>query len=93
MKTNTGPVLPPAQQATTARSVSVTTTVDYASSTRNKMSNKDIESAVYSHIQAVRALGRTQVNTAEIAAALRLRAEVVLRTIHALEGKGVKVLR
>jgi hypothetical protein len=92
MTTNTGPVLPHALPATTASSVSVTTMVDYPSSIRNKISNKDIESAVYAHIQAMRALRRTQVNTAEIATALRLRAEVVLRTIHALEAKGVKVL-
>jgi DNA-binding MarR family transcriptional regulator len=54
-------------------------------------SAKSIESAVYAHIQAVRALGKTHINTAEIAEALGLPLSAVARTITALRQKGVKV--
>lgn len=54
-------------------------------------SAKKFESAVFSHIQAVRALGRTNINTTEIANALKLSQSIVDRTIDALKKKGVKV--
>ena len=53
---------------------------------------KNIESAVYAHIQAVRALGRTQIEPEEIARALGLSVSQVQGTIAALKGKGVKAL-
>jgi hypothetical protein len=52
----------------------------------------DIESAVYAHIQAVRALGKTKITPEEIAAALGISISDVRGTIDALKTKGVKVL-
>ena len=51
----------------------------------------DIEKAVYAHIQAVRALGRDQINTVEIANALSISQESVIAAIARLQGKGVRV--
>jgi hypothetical protein len=55
-------------------------------------SQKNIESAIYAHIQAVRALGRTRIDTAEIAKALDLTPFQVERTISSLTRKGVKLV-
>ena len=52
--------------------------------------NKKIESAVYSHIKALRALGRTNVNSLEIAEALGLSIQAVHRVIDQLKKKGVR---
>lgn len=51
-----------------------------------------IESAVYAHIRALRALGRTSVNTSEIAGALSLTVAQVGAAISNLQSKGVKVV-
>ena len=51
-----------------------------------------IEKAIYSHIRAVRALGRKEITTAEIAEALSLSVKQVNAAIGALKSKGVKVL-
>jgi hypothetical protein len=42
---------------------------------------KNIENAVYAHIQAIRALGKTRVNTVDIARALGLPLREVEKTI------------
>lgn len=55
-------------------------------------SNKSVENAVYAHIRAVRALGRTQINTTEIASALGLPVATVDETIEALRKKGIKLV-
>jgi DNA-binding MarR family transcriptional regulator len=47
--------------------------------------------AVYSYIRALRSLGKTRLNTSDIAEALSLSIEQVNRAIRALEEKGVKV--
>jgi Mn-dependent DtxR family transcriptional regulator len=52
---------------------------------------KNIENAVYAHIQAMRALGKTRVNTVDIAKALNLSLSEVEKTISALRHKGVKI--
>jgi hypothetical protein len=52
---------------------------------------KKLESGVYGYIRAIRAMGRTSVNTVEIAQALKVSVEDVERTLVALEKKGVKV--
>ena len=49
-----------------------------------------LESAVYAHIQALRGLGKTETNTADIARALGLRILEVERAINKL--KDVKVI-
>lgn len=51
--------------------------------------DKKIEDAIYSHLQAVRALGHTQVTVSEVASALRLDATVVQHHMHALRDRGV----
>jgi hypothetical protein len=51
----------------------------------------DIEKAVYAHIQAVRTLGRNQINTVEIAQALDIPAAYVLAAIEKLRTKGVRI--
>lgn len=52
---------------------------------------RSIENAVFSHISAIRALGRTRVNTREIAVALSLSIDDVHWAIARLQEKGVKV--
>ena len=49
-----------------------------------------IEAAVFSHIKALRALGKTLVNTAEISDALSISRQEVERAIKGLEQKGVR---
>jgi hypothetical protein len=46
--------------------------------------------AVYAHIQAIRALGRTSVNTLEIAEALNLPTKKVSDAVKALGPRGVR---
>jgi hypothetical protein len=58
----------------------------------NAGQNVDIESAVYAHIQAIRALGVTRTNSLRIANALGIPQRVVERTISSLTNKGVKVI-
>src|SRR5258708_37206090 len=53
-------------------------------------SKKQLESAVYSYIQALRALGKNDVNTSDIADALGLRTRDVNSVLDELKAKGVK---
>lgn len=55
-------------------------------------SNKSIENAVYAHLQAMRALGHTTVNTGDVARALGLSQSTVEKTIAGLASKGVKAI-
>jgi hypothetical protein len=55
-------------------------------------SSRDVENAVYSHIRAVRALGRTKINSLEIAKALQLSLPMVQQALEKLADKGVKVV-
>jgi hypothetical protein len=55
-------------------------------------SRKNLESAIYAHIQAVRALGRMTVNTVEISKALGLSLADVDRIVKLLKEKGVRVI-
>jgi len=59
---------------------------------RTTLSSARVQNAVYAHIRAIRALGRTKINTAEVADALLLSVGEVNRAISSLKGKGVKVL-
>jgi hypothetical protein len=54
--------------------------------------SKSVDGAVFSYIKAVRALGRTRINTADIAVALRLPMREVDRAVGRLAGKGVKII-
>lgn len=49
-----------------------------------------IEAAVYSYIQALRALGKTQINTAEIARALGIPISIVASVLPKLSEKGIR---
>ena len=51
-----------------------------------------LEGVVYAHIQALRGLGKTETNTAEIARALGLRVMDVDRVIGRLGEKNVRVI-
>ena len=50
----------------------------------------EVQKAVYAHIQALRALGRTNVNTVEVARALSLPLTLVDAAVESLKTKGVK---
>jgi hypothetical protein len=54
--------------------------------------SKAIQNAVYGYIRAVRALGRKQLNTTEIADALSIPVNDVNHAVSALKKKGVKAL-
>lgn len=54
--------------------------------------SKEVEKAVYAHIQALRSLGRTKVVVSDIAEALGLRQDIVLQALKALREKGVKLI-
>jgi biotin operon repressor len=50
-----------------------------------------VQNAVYAYIRAIRALGRTQINTTEVADALSLSVAEVNGAISSLGKKGVRV--
>ena len=49
-----------------------------------------LKNAVYSHIQAVRSLGRTEISASEIANALSVPVLDVMEALKALQSKGVR---
>jgi hypothetical protein len=53
-------------------------------------SKRDVEAAVYSHIQALRRLGNTRINSGEIAKALGLTVATVNAVLPRLTERGVK---
>jgi len=59
---------------------------------RQTQTSKGVVNAVYGYIRAIRALGRTEINTSEIAEALSLSVSDVNRAISSLKRRGVKVL-
>jgi predicted transcriptional regulator len=65
--------------------------VDNTVAVRRKSNKKSIENAIYSHVRAIRALGRKKINTTEIAEALSLPVLVVNQAVTSLLKKGVKV--
>jgi hypothetical protein len=52
----------------------------------------EIENAVYGHLRALRALGRTKLNVSEVAEALKIPATAVLGAVNALREKGFKLV-
>lgn len=56
-----------------------------------RSTSERVQNAVYAHIRAIRALGRTQINTADVADALSLSVAEVNRAISSLGKKGIKV--
>lgn len=79
------------ESTTSSASMSVHLPDDWAVQTGR--ASKKIENAVYAHIQALRAVGHTQANTAEISKALRLPRVIVEQAIAGLSKKGVKLLK
>lgn len=86
--TSTGtPTVSSTSSSTASGSFTVTTGQYYT----HEENLSDIEKAVYAHIQAVRTLGREQINTQEIAQALALPQESVIAAVARLRSKGVRV--
>jgi hypothetical protein len=54
-------------------------------------SRERVEGAVYAHIQALRALGREEVNVSAISEALGINESAILAALDGLSKKGVKV--
>lgn len=54
--------------------------------------NSSVEAAIYSHITALRALGKTAITSGEISRALGLPRSLVESTLPALTARGVKVI-
>jgi hypothetical protein len=52
--------------------------------------SKDVEKAVYGYLRAIRALGRTDLNVSDVAAALNIAVPLVIAALGALRSKGVK---
>lgn len=59
---------------------------------QRERARKEAEAAVYSHLRAIRALGRTQINSLDVARALGLPVADVEEAIRNLSDKGVKVV-
>jgi hypothetical protein len=78
-------------QGHSASSYSFTVVYPGASVDVPAVSRRALENAVYGYLQAVRALGRTEISASEIAAALSLPITEVMITLKALGSKGVKV--
>jgi len=60
---------------------------------RAKAPPKKLVDAVYAHVRALRSLGQTRINTADIADALSLNRREVERAISALEDRGVRTIK
>lgn len=54
---------------------------------------QNLEKAVFAHIRAMRTLGRTSLNTLEVARALSLPVDTVDRVVAKMSTKGVRVTR
>jgi predicted Rossmann fold nucleotide-binding protein DprA/Smf involved in DNA uptake len=92
-KATTGTVTIPASTSTTTATGTISLSLPSSGRVAGRrVETKKIESAVYAHIQALRALGRTQVEPQEIARALGLSVSQVQNTIAALKSKGVKAV-
>jgi predicted Rossmann fold nucleotide-binding protein DprA/Smf involved in DNA uptake len=89
VKANTGTLTIPSSATATTGTVTLSMSIP-GQAPKRRVESKRIESAVYAHIQAVRALGRTQIEPQEIARALGLSVQQVQSTVQALKQKGVK---
>lgn len=63
------------------------------SGTTATITSATLVKAVYGHIQAVRTLGRTTINTVDIARALGVSPAMVKGTLSQLKNKGVKIAK
>lgn len=53
--------------------------------------DEKVENAVYAHIQAIRTLGRTKINSSEISSALNISANKVEMAMRNLVDRGVRI--
>lgn len=75
----------------TRRPISATGSVSVSvTRPQSQRSDKKIETAVYTYIRALRSLGKTQVNSAEIARALGVPVSNVDRVLPKLTEKGIR---
>jgi hypothetical protein len=88
--TGTGEILNPSTGTTSAGGFFISQSSSKVTTTTRAQPTRDVERAVYAYIQAVRALGKTKVETEEIARALGLGLSEVERTVKALRSRGVK---
>ena len=79
------------QHTVSIASVSPTPKVDLTPRKSIRPRN-NIQNAIYGHIRALRALGRTSISTVEIAEALSLPLSEVHNALSALKKKGIKTL-
>jgi hypothetical protein len=81
-----------AQYTVSAQSIISLAKPTVATANKGTREQGNLKNAVYSHIRALRSLGRTSINTLEIATALSLPLKEVDRAVVALKSKGVKVI-
>lgn len=79
------------QESATTSGTMIVSSASPISAESMRSSARTVENAVYAHIRALRALGRSTVNTHEIAQALNINPGRVMDAIHALKTRGVKV--
>jgi hypothetical protein len=87
--TNTLNCLVVSSESTSEELVQVHSVPSIRGSIRNR---RNIENAIYAYIRAIRALGRKNINTVEIAEALSLPIAAVDLALTSLKKKGVKTL-
>lgn len=78
--------------STTSSTSATTTIIQSRVSPAPRMETSEIDNAVYAHMQAIRALGRTQVSSQEVARALGLPEAQVAAAAVRLKSKGIKVV-
>lgn len=80
--------------STKSTSTSDVTTVRgiYMQGRKRPVADKDMEAAVYAHVRAVRALGRTTINTLELSRSLGLPLAKVEKAVSNLRSKGIKIV-
>jgi hypothetical protein len=76
--------------AGTVANTMVQVTVPTSSPAGAGVRSKETEKAVFSYIQAIRTLGRTEVVVSDIANALSLPQAAVLQALNSLRNKGIK---
>lgn len=91
LSSNTSNKIVVSTESSTSQRGSLVITPNNRSGVRPKDS-KSIQNAVYAYVQAVRALGRKQLNTIEIAEALSIPVAEVNQAVTSLKKRGVKVL-
>jgi len=74
------------------RASSATLTVAKANRHSAARASKKLEDAVYTYIRAIRRLGHTQLDTAQIADALNQNVREINAAVARLSSKGVKIL-